>query len=81
MGASRSAGVSYGVEGKFSYSQVGSGIATEIIFRYMLQVMQGKMIGKTNTTVDENGKFSYFSADMRPVPPGMVQHRFVRRTL
>ena len=22
------------------------------------------------TTVDENGKFSYISADMRPVPPG-----------
>ena len=36
----------------------------------LLQVMQGKLLGKTNTTIDENGKFSYFSADMRPVPPG-----------
>jgi len=25
---------------------------------------------KMKTTVDENGKFNYVSADMRPVPPG-----------
>ena len=23
------------------------------------------------TTIDENGKFNYVSADMRPVPPGI----------
>jgi len=27
-------------------------------------------IGIPKTTVDENGKFSYYSSDMRPVPPG-----------
>eukprot|EP00092_Neocalanus_flemingeri_P069838 GFUD01085643.1.p1 GENE.GFUD01085643.1~~GFUD01085643.1.p1 ORF type:complete len:116 (-),score=37.17 GFUD01085643.1:136-483(-) len=48
------AGVSYDVDGKFSYSQV----------------MKSKLMGQSKTTVDENGKFSYFSADMRPVPPG-----------
>merc|ERR1712128_7730 len=48
------AGVSYDVDGKFSYSQV----------------MQSRLLGQSKTTVDENGKFSYFSADMRPVPPG-----------
>merc|ERR1719367_1924497 len=27
-------------------------------------------MGKMKTTVDENGKFDYIRADMRPVPPG-----------
>jgi hypothetical protein len=47
-------GVSYDLDGKFTYSQVAkTGHADSL-----------------KTTVDENGKFSYFSADMRPVPPG-----------
>lgn len=28
---------------------------------------------KMKTTVDENGKFNYVSADMRPVPPGIMR--------
>jgi len=47
-------GVSYDVDGKFSYSQV----------------MKCGLVTKFQTTVDENGKFGYFKADMRPVPPG-----------
>jgi len=46
--------VAYDLDGKFTYSQV-------------LKANLGK---KLKTTVDENGKFSYISADMRPVPPG-----------
>ena len=34
-------------------------------------------MGKTKSTVDENGKFSYFSADMRPVPPGRSYTEFL----
>jgi len=45
---------SYDLDGKFTYSQV-------------LKANLGK---KLPTTIDENGKFSYISADMRPVPPG-----------
>ena len=57
--------------GRYVFATVSPGIETEIIISYMLsQVMKGKLLGKTNTTIDENGKFSYFSADMRPVPPG-----------
>jgi len=47
-------GVSYDMDGKFSYSQV----------------VKCGLIQKFKTTVDENGKFNYYSADMRPVPPG-----------
>eukprot|EP00088_Acartia_fossae_P046809 TRINITY_DN5065_c0_g1_i11.p1 TRINITY_DN5065_c0_g1~~TRINITY_DN5065_c0_g1_i11.p1 ORF type:complete len:119 (-),score=27.54 TRINITY_DN5065_c0_g1_i11:220-576(-) len=46
--------MAYDLDGKFTYSQV-------------LKANLGK---KLKTTIDENGKFSYFSADMRPVPPG-----------
>jgi len=46
--------VGYDLEGKFTYSQV----------------LKGNFGRKLQTTVDENGKFSYVSADMRPVPPG-----------
>jgi len=47
-------GVSYDVDGKFSYSQVVKcGLLTDF-----------------KTTIDEHGKFTYFSSDMRPVPPG-----------
>jgi len=46
--------VGYDLEGKFTYSQV----------------LKSNFGNKTKTTVDENGKFSYVSADMRPVPPG-----------
>ena len=34
--------------------------------------MTSKAIGIPQTTVDENGKFSYYSSDMRPVPPGVA---------
>ena len=37
---------------------------------YGVQGMQGGQAVKPRITVDENGKFSYFSSDMRPVPPG-----------
>eukprot|EP00090_Calanus_glacialis_P038469 TRINITY_DN6711_c0_g1_i2.p1 TRINITY_DN6711_c0_g1~~TRINITY_DN6711_c0_g1_i2.p1 ORF type:complete len:103 (-),score=36.08 TRINITY_DN6711_c0_g1_i2:90-398(-) len=47
-------GVSYDVDGKFSFSQV----------------MKSKLMGQMKTTVDENGKFDYIHADMNPVPPG-----------
>jgi len=47
-------GVGYDMDGKFSYSQV----------------MKCGLVKKFQTTVDENGKFAYFTADMRPVPPG-----------
>ena len=30
----------------------------------------GLPMGKAQTTVDENGKFSYYSSELRPVPPG-----------
>jgi len=49
-------GVAYDVDGKFSYSQV----------------VKCGLVTKFQTTVDENGKFAYFKADMRPVPPGML---------
>ena len=35
-----------------------------------MQVMKTRLMGKMKTTVDENGKFDYIRADMRPVPPG-----------
>lgn len=47
-------GTAYDLEGKFTYSQV----------------LKANMGDRLPTTVDENGKFSYVSADMRPVPPG-----------
>jgi len=46
--------VGYDLEGKFTYSQV----------------LKSNFGNKMKTTVDENGKFSYISADMHPVPPG-----------
>merc|ERR1712142_1060770 len=46
--------VGYDLEGKFTYSQVANKNSGE----------------KMKTTVDENGKFTYKSADMHPVPPG-----------
>lgn len=48
-------GSSYDIDGKFSYTTVSE----NYVFK-----------GATKTAVDENGKFAYFSADMRPVPPG-----------
>jgi len=47
-------GVAYDVDGKFSFSQV----------------MKARLMGQMKSTVDENGKFDYIRADMRPVPPG-----------
>merc|ERR1711935_1233539 len=52
--AAQDAGVSYDMDGKFTFSKV----------------MNCNMHDSLKTTVDENGKFSYMSADMRPVPPG-----------
>merc|ERR1711935_47131 len=52
--AAQDAGVSYDMDGKFTFSKV----------------MNCNMKDSLKTTVDENGKFSYMSADMRPVPPG-----------
>jgi len=49
-----SSSVGYDLEGKFTFSQV----------------MKQNLGKKLKTTVDENGKFNYVSADMRPVPPG-----------
>jgi len=46
--------VAYDLEGKFTYSQV----------------LKSNFGNKMKTTVDENGKFSYISADTNPVPPG-----------
>ena len=49
-----STGVGYDVDGKFSFTKV----------------MTGAPVTIPKTTVDENGRFSYYSSDMRPVPPG-----------
>eukprot|EP00092_Neocalanus_flemingeri_P010072 GFUD01010855.1.p1 GENE.GFUD01010855.1~~GFUD01010855.1.p1 ORF type:complete len:102 (-),score=16.77 GFUD01010855.1:233-538(-) len=49
-----SKGVGYDMDGKFTYSQV----------------MKCGLVKQFQTTVDENGKFSYFTADRNPVPPG-----------
>ena len=55
-------GVSYDVDGKFSFSQVGLLVlilgffAVNLIF---FQVMKSKLMGQMKTTVDENGKFDY----------------------
>ena len=32
---------------------------------------------KPKETVDENGKFSYHTSDMRPVPPGKYKILFI----
>ena len=53
-------GVSYDMDGKFSYSQV----------------VKCGLIQKFKTTVDENGKFNYYSSDMRPVPPGKLLYSY-----
>ena len=34
------------------------------------QVVKCGLLTDFKTTIDEHGKFSYFSSDMRPVPPG-----------
>merc|ERR1712235_7589 len=47
-------GTSYDMDGKFTYSQV----------------VKCGLVQQFKTTVDENGKFNYYSSDMRPVPPG-----------
>merc|ERR1712131_90600 len=49
-------GTSYDMDGKFTYSQV----------------VKCGLVQQFKTTVDENGKFNYYSSDMRPVPPGMI---------
>merc|ERR1719210_2576568 len=50
-------GTSYDIDGKFSYSQVAN----------------CGLLADFKTTIDEHGKFSYFSSDMRPVPPVQTQ--------
>ena len=47
-------GISYDVDGKFSFSQV----------------LKPNIVGHLKSAVDENGKFDYIRADVRPVPPG-----------
>merc|ERR1712189_123757 len=47
-------GTSYDMDGKFTY----------------IQVVKCGLVQQFKTTVDENGKFNYYSSDMRPVPPG-----------
>ena len=37
-----------------------------------LQVVKCGLIQQFKTTIDENGKFKYYSSDMRPVPPGRL---------
>jgi hypothetical protein len=54
-GDAQAAGTGYDVDGKFSYFTVQT---------------DGQQMCKPKETVDENGKFSYHSSDMRPVPPG-----------
>eukprot|EP00090_Calanus_glacialis_P020119 TRINITY_DN3091_c0_g1_i8.p1 TRINITY_DN3091_c0_g1~~TRINITY_DN3091_c0_g1_i8.p1 ORF type:complete len:118 (-),score=28.85 TRINITY_DN3091_c0_g1_i8:139-492(-) len=64
-------GMGYDVDGKFSYSQVEKeGSGGSWYSSLFLQVMKCGLVNKFQTTVDENGKFGYFKADMRPVPPG-----------
>ena len=63
-------GVSYDVDGKFSFSQVGLLVLILGFFGVNFQVMKSKLMGQMKTTVDENGKFDYIRADMNPVPPG-----------
>ena len=66
-------GVSYDVDGKFSFSQVGLLVLILGFFGVnfiFFQVMKSKLMGQMKTTVDENGKFDYIRADMNPVPPG-----------
>eukprot|EP00088_Acartia_fossae_P050757 TRINITY_DN56922_c0_g1_i1.p1 TRINITY_DN56922_c0_g1~~TRINITY_DN56922_c0_g1_i1.p1 ORF type:complete len:105 (+),score=13.82 TRINITY_DN56922_c0_g1_i1:114-428(+) len=46
--------IGYDLEGKFTYNQV----------------LKANIARQNKSTVDENGKFEYVSADMRPVPPG-----------
>ena len=63
-------GVGYDVDGKFSYSQVELEGRSCWYSSLFLQVMKCGLVNKFQTTVDENGKFGYFKADARPVPPG-----------
>ena len=42
-----------------------------IIIIVVSQVVKCGLIKQFKTTVDENGKFNYYSSDMRPVPPGL----------
>ena len=70
-----STGVGYDVDGKFSFTKVrseGRGGCQKVSYnKYLVvKVLTGAAITIPKTTVDENGKFSYYSADMRPVPPG-----------
>merc|ERR1712189_155951 len=50
-------GTSYDMDGKFTYSQV----------------VKCGLVQQFKTTVDENGKFNYYSSDMRPfLQDGMI---------
>ena len=40
-----------------------------IIWSFKVQT-DGQQMCQPKETVDENGKFSYHTSDMRPVPPG-----------
>ena len=43
-------------------------VCTKIMFKVQTG---GQQMCKPKETVDENGKFSYHTSDMRPVPPGL----------
>ena len=42
------------------------------VFKFFKVVKCG-LIQKFKTTIDENGKFKYYSSDSRPVPPGKIK--------
>ena len=63
------------MDGKFSFTKVRSegrgGCQKVSYYKYLVvKVLTGAAITIPKTTVDENGKFSYYSSELRPVPPG-----------
>ena len=78
MNTSAGKGFGYDVDGKFSYTTVKKFLVNVQYYRIdkvsnfniFEQVTRYQNTGVPKTTVDENGKFSYISSDMRPVPPG-----------
>ena len=66
-------GTSYDIDGKFSYSQVRSAESFSTVNVCInLQVANCGLVADFKTTIDEHGKFSYYSSDVRPVPPGEI---------
>ena len=44
------------------------------------QVVKCGLLTDFKTTIDEHGKFSYYSSDMRPVPPGELKYLAIIRS-